>query len=400
MSEHLHRSARVRGAATGLALLALAATSTSPVGAQSVEESRANVARLERAVADAQLAVDRADSISRVSLPRDTVRESGFVILTTRDLEGVAREAAVLAEPELRATLGDMYASVAARPFVLRVAAARLWMQVGDSPPKGNSVELAGLGQDGLPIEPWAREDRSAERIARNMVRMVMRGVHDRMPADLRTWLGVPPSTLPVNANAFDGTYIEMVTQPSQSVRSCFAGNSAHCADALEVRRIEDPMTTWYSPAERRLLVQRIGESFRRDARKDTRFNLCVEKGVERVCDELLRSRLSEQSASKGVAPLPAPFGSQARSSVLHVALRIGGSGAFRRLVEAAEAPTIEARLAAAAGVSPDSLLSAWRSSVIASRPSQVTLTARIAWTALIWGVFASALALRSSRWR
>src|SRR5688500_10269590 len=95
-------------------------SAASVAAAQSVEEYRANVARLERAVTDAQAAVESAEAARRARVPTLTVRASGFVILTTPELERLAREAALLAEPQLRSTFGALYSEVAARPFVLR----------------------------------------------------------------------------------------------------------------------------------------------------------------------------------------------------------------------------------------------------------------------------------------
>ncbi len=83
----------------------------------------------------------------------------------------------------------------------------------------------------------------------------------------------------------------------------------------------------------------------------------------------------------------------------MHAALRLGGRDAYRRLLANPAAPIAD-RLAAAAGVPHDSLVTVWRADVIASRPATVLLpTWRFA-AALVWMALFAACGLRSSRWR
>jgi hypothetical protein len=93
------------------------------------------------------------------------------------------------------------------------------------------------------------------------------------------------------------------------------------------------------------------------------------------------------------------PLSPEARASFLGQALRTGGAGAFLRLRAADGEPLLD-RLVAAAGVPQDSLLAAWRSAVLAARPSARAGLIRSPLSVLFWLVLLGALAVRSTRWR
>src|SRR5918996_1482655 len=84
------------------------------------------------------------------------------------------------------------------------------------------------------------------------------------------------------------------------------------------------------------------------------------ERHRARVYVELLRSVPG--------ATLPRPASQNARETLVHLALRLGGREAYRRLLASSDAPVAD-RLAEAAGVRIDSLLTRWRAEILASRP-------------------------------
>lgn len=79
--------------------------------------------------------------------------------------------------------------------------------------------------------------------------------------------------------------------------------------------------------------------------------------------------------------------------------MEIGARGAYQRFLHA-PAPDVETRLTSAAGVSRDTLLAVWRTTVLAARPEPTTITRSVGWTAFLWIVVFAVAAARSSRWR
>ncbi|HUP52200.1 MAG TPA: hypothetical protein VM198_06980 [Longimicrobiales bacterium] len=80
-------------------------------------------------------------------------------------------------------------------------------------------------------------------------------------------------------------------------------------------------------------------------------------------------------------------------------AIRIGGDGAWARLLEASEAAPLDA-LAHAAGVDTDALLAAWRTAVLNERPELHAGLGAQAARVLLWMLALAACAMRSTRWR
>ena len=89
----------------------------------------------------------------------------------------------------------------------------------------------------------------------------------------------------------------------------------------------------------------------------------------------------------------------EAPGMVLLEAVRLGGEGAWERLVERGDAAPVEA-LEHVAGADLESVITAWQSSVLAARPE---VHAGLGWQAvrtLIWVLALMAFAMRSTRWR
>ena len=93
------------------------------------------------------------------------------------------------------------------------------------------------------------------------------------------------------------------------------------------------------------------------------------------------------------------PLGYEARTTLVHLALQLGGRDAYRRLL-ANPADPLAARLTAAAGMPLDSVIARWHGQVMASRPTTVLLPAWAFVVAMGWTALFAVCGLRSTRWR
>jgi len=219
----------------------------------------------------------------------------------------------------------------------------------------------------------------------------------------------------PFASRDYAQTYRIIATTQSRATRNCLAGEVSACGSALGLDaplhprgprsdRLEEllewetlrreRLQVWYTPEERRAMVAsngRLPARFRRVGSVQiggSEWGECVEAHVIEVCDTLLLQY------SDGV-PLPGLV----RETLMAYALERGGQGAWARLLENPEAPPIEA-LEYASALPIDDLLSGWRTLIISERPdSYDSMVSRVA-LAMLWILFFSFLATRSTRWR
>ena len=86
------------------------------------------------------------------------------------------------------------------------------------------------------------------------------------------------------------------------------------------------------------------------------------------------------------------------RADLLYFALDLGGTGSWERLRSSSDT-TLEGRLAAAAGVPMDSLLTQWRRGLLALRPATSVLPIRSGLIAIGWTLALLLGALGASKW-
>jgi hypothetical protein len=89
----------------------------------------------------------------------------------------------------------------------------------------------------------------------------------------------------------------------------------------------------------------------------------------------------------------------EAPAMLMLEAVRVGGDGAWERLLDRRDADPLDA-LIAAAGVDADVLLSAWRASLVEARPQVHAGLAAQGGRVLLWLIALAAAAMRSTRWR
>lgn len=344
----------------------------SGAAAQEPRAWQARLTRLERALVQAEDAVRRIDSLERGrSDPVDTVTVGALQVVAPLPLVPAARAAAGRVWALVDSAFGRSAARIAGQQFIL----VDMRRNVPRATPPG-AVLTTGAEPDIILRLLWS----------------VATAIHAHTDRALAEWMGV--ALIPERDPAREprGVYLSLVTAPSPAARRCFERDVAACRVALGFVPVSEAITDWYDADRRRIIVAAIEnlehvQSMRGAARA------CIEQHSDLDCAAILRR-------VPGTA-VPRPVSAAARLSLVRHALLLGGREAHARLLAGAGAGrSIEHRLAAASGVSADSLLRSWHASILAARPRPVTVDPHAAWMALCWGIAFGLLALRSSRWR
>ena len=212
----------------------------------------------------------------------------------------------------------------------------------------------------------------------------------------------------PIQTPDMERTYRQVATTHSRITRACLLGDTYACKSAMgltfspppypfgpvddgEVERWEnqlvEQMTEWYTPDERRSLVAGVR---RLPGRQDaSAWSDCVEDRVISACDQLLSAGYSDVSPLRGAV----------RETLAAYAIEQGGQGAWGRLIEDPEMEPVVA-LEYASAMPIDDLVAGWRDRLIANRPQSFEGLWSGAGLAVLWFLFFSTLAMRSTRWR
>jgi hypothetical protein len=318
------------------------------------------------------------DSV-RARTPHDTVRVGSLVVLTDAAHRELARSAATVAVAGVQRTFGDRARSLGRHAMLVR----------SDS---GSSVQgalqVAVLDSAGNPVGVTS-EFGTVSAVAVAFRRRAAWLLTQELDPTLRMWLS---GDVPFDSSTHSmwvNTHIHLATASSRAARDCASGDTARCAVALAIVKVPDPAFVWYDARERRELIRSAAHVLRQRG-SEAPVDRCTVRGELTVCDSLLR--LIPEDA------LTAPLNAAARQSLVRLALEMGGDGAFTRL--AASTGSVADRLSAAARVSSDSLVRAWRAQAMSASYGNTTLTTETALSAVFWATLCGALALRSSRWR
>src|SRR5262249_6778464 len=280
---------------------------------------------------EAEMLADVADSIERMraTAGSDTIAVGGLRIVanaTPLPLRGAGERA----WPVLDSLYGNAALELAEHPYIIRAVdpdtnVRRPVLHVG--------LEL-----------PWDLDVGATTSVLLTTV------TPPRFDPALTDWLGGvlrPDRSLDPARPVF----IQLVTAPSEAVRRCFLGDKTRCADVLQVTDSAGLLLRWYvTPAEREALV--LGS-----------FKFYFAQGA--TVPALQRCRHHEDDACTALlqslppGALPRPLDQTARMLLVREALRAGGRDAYRRLVANPNAP-LGTRLASAAGMSLDSLVTRW----------------------------------------
>ena len=203
------------------------------------------------------------------------------------------------------------------------------------------------------------------------------------LPDSLAHWAG---SDVRDRSDAAPEVFREVTVTASASNRACLDGDARACWTSLGLDLDGAPIDDWYTPEERRARVAAFG-SFARD-RMSLR-NACVEERSTDACDVFLERWYR----------VPPIQDSKARSAMVWIALRAGGSGAWDRLRADPGATPADA-LRFASGLTTEELGARWRAWVLQGAPPERALLDPHLLTSIMWIVAFAALATRSTRWR
>ena len=347
-----------------------------PAPAQTVAEQRERVAALRERLRGLEAETAARDSATRAARRLDTLRVGGFIIVTdsggSERLRVAADSAWAIVSRELALTPETFRGRQVFARFGRLDANWSDLVRRGDQSFDGNASE-AGLRSRLLAASGAMAADRAGRRVGL----WTGAGLGLQYDRDALRWRAL----------------VEMVTATAPAGRACNAGDMAACADALWLGPDADAeFTDWNDPEARRRAVR---ERYRpSDSVTAARRDECLSGQSDFNCWRIL-----QESGLAGRIGGHAPFSSENASGVLRTAARLGGAGAFDRLVADTSAP-LARRLEAMAGVPVDSILRAWWSDARGIQHPPVRVPARTQWATLLWTLAFAGLALRSTRWR
>jgi hypothetical protein len=362
------------GIGPAVALLIAAFAVVPQASAQTVAEQRERVATLRDRLAALEAHEERRDSAVRAALRLDTLRVGGFTIVTDSGGSARLRAAAETAWAVVRQELEVTPETFRSRRVFVRlgrdVGDWTFHMQRGDQTVDGNA-SAAGLRSRFLAAAGSMAADPAGRRVGL-WIGAALGLQHDRR--DLR-WRAL----------------VEMVTATAETGRACYGGDMAACGAALGIEWADTAFAR-NSPEERRRAVRELvrpADSITAALRDE-----CLAPDGDYVCWQVL-----ERSGLVGPAHRRTGYSSETASGVLRMAARLGGPGAFDRLVADTSAPLGE-RLEAMAAVPLDSVLRAWWSDARGVQRPPVRVPPRTQWVTVAWTLAFAAMALRISRWR
>jgi hypothetical protein len=364
-------------AARSLILIGLASSLATPARSQETALYARRVDSLAKVYERAQLRLKTFnDSVMRNTRRYDTVIVPPVRVLTDSISMRLATDAARYAATVLRRTFGAALDEVATHSFVVRIERTN----------KNPYVFVGGLDADGREYNIAMTRPRSDD-VSGALTGTVRRLLDVQVDPKLRHWLGeaVPVDT--AGPAVWTNVRLALLSGPTTAGKRCYAGNIASCTVILGLASVDDPAAVLLDSADRHRMVSTIATQTWRELPAETAP--CT-SGNDASCVEVLRKMPMEM--------LHAMLGSPHRASVVQTALAIGGSGATERLLLTPGNPS--QRLAAAAGVSTDSVVRVWRQRVHDARVATDAMTPGVAASSLVWILAFGALALRSSRWR
>jgi hypothetical protein len=218
-------------------------------------------------------------------------------------------------------------------------------MEVGLTPARGASITEARRDQGSIKLTALPdtghalRSFRNSlpANVAATLIDQYTQMMFDELPMRLQQWLGFPPSVHDTDHERSTIAMYLLVTGTGRGQRACVGGDVQACAVTLDTRRSTD-------------------------------------------------------------TAVGGPFATTLRANLLRTAIDIGGPGAWGRFRDAGTAE-VEPALVAAARIPLDSLITRWRTQLLALRPNTSPVTTSRVLLAIGWTIVALAGALGAARW-
>jgi hypothetical protein len=176
------------------------------------------------------------------------------------------------------------------------------------------------------------------------------------------------------------------------ATRQCLSGDAGACGASLGIGFGEPGAETsaWFEPRQRLEMVQRVVAQRGRLDADDAFVRGCTDLNDVAACDALL-GRLDW---------VPwVPVSDRLRTHALWLAVSVGGSDAWGRALERADAPVVDV-LEHVSGLSIQEFLTVWRDELISNRPDARAGFGGQGSRVLVWSLIFMAFAMRSTRWR
>ena len=356
-------------------LLALGASSLgAQAGVASIQSRRAELSARAESL---RVAVDRLRATEQDSGVVMDVRAGALRMRTTATLRSLATPSLEQAQAAAHGVLGEAAERLAARVTLTmrenrsNMSWRRGFLRIGTPAPNATrerivsvdlSASLDGRYLSGVNIS-WPV---SKDELAAAVLTMLERAAAVDLPESLAAWVGRRLPLREQPAEFWTDMYRSLATAEAAVVRRCVAGEREACRLGFALDSVPaTPVTAWYDESDLPGLARTAGDptlrswvfrSMSNDEQAD-----CIERSQLEPC----RRMVSLLPASAFRVPMP----DAARGALVRLALQTGGVQASSRLAAGSGQP-IAAQLAAAAGVSADSLLAMWQRRVIAAHPT------------------------------
>lgn len=336
-------------------VLVTVAVLTLRAGMLCAQDSVAMLRGMEARLDSARRLAARSDSVTAQSSATDTVRAGRLRIATSAALRPAVEAAAAEAWESLSARFGAAIPAADALPV----------MQFG--------------GPES--VLPRAMDRRE---LARGLEGPVAQAIWRRQDSRIVTWLNGGFPTGAATEDDLVSINDQLARIPARQNIPCLRRHASACAGTLGLRMGADTLAEWYAPNAWPRLAELLDASL--TGREAWLRDRCAAAGDLEACRTVLTpSRVLR------------PVGPAGRQLLMALALDAGGAGAFERL-SADTMATVEQRLADAAGVPIDTLLSRWADVVASETPGSAAPDPAEALLALAWCLAVLWMAIRGSR--
>jgi hypothetical protein len=371
MSERRRRAA---------AVIALMCACSGAVRAQDLSNISARLISANRAANQAHDSAEAIiDSMRTAALPRDSMAAGGFMLrFAPGTLSSSTRAAIERGAPNawalIQQGLGDGAARVALRlPIIVAQQASRIRIQRPTV-----SFTLKGSSSSGV----WFPTPMTGDQAQEAIIDLAGTIAALDEPMVLKRYGGEWIPVTRASAERWADVAVDIATSDAAVARDCVAGSVARCESALGLIEVQDPLAEWYSKADWRVLVSHLPVPNNEPPDRKAMRLQCLTGTAPEICELLEREH-----------PVPRPLVTDARRTLISLALELGGPKAYDRLI-AGHGSALEI-LAATSGVSGDSLVAQWRARVLSASPDRVRPRALEATTILAWTLIFAAFARR-----